>query len=185
MGRSYFEAKRLYQDMLKQGFSCWYFTKKEKIKPCIDFIMTNHPGSHTGLVLSSHFDRYSRNLFGPQYRGSYVRANEAYQWYTNESYTLTRAASEFLIQGIELEYPIVAFVGDYYIKDGEWTIDPNTTDPGLNDLRTVIENVYRVLLTRSRKGMYLYIQPEDMVILKGNGSSLAAKSKAEKLHRRL
>lgn len=151
------EAKRLYQEMIKQGFGCWYFTKKEKIQPCIEFIMRNHPGSHTGLVVSSHFDRFSRNLFGPQYRGSYVRANEAYQWYTKESYTLTRAASEFLIQGIELEYPIVTFVGDYYINNGEWTIDPNTTDPGLNDLRTVIENVYRVLLTRSRKGMYLYI----------------------------
>ena len=87
----------------------------------------------------------------------YVKANEAYQQYTNESYTLTRAASEFLIQGIELEYPIVAFVGDYYIKDGAWTIDPQTTDPGLKDLTTVIENVYRVLLTRSRKGMFIYI----------------------------
>ena len=151
------EAKRLYHNMLKQGFSCWYFIKKEKIKPCVEYIIHSYPGSHTGLVVSSHYDKYSRHLFGPQYRGSYVKANEAYQWYTKESYTLTRAASEFLIQGIELEYPIVAFVGDYYIKDGKWTIDPQATDPGLKDLKTVIENVYRVLLTRSRKGMFLYI----------------------------
>lgn len=143
--------------MLKQGFNCWYFTGKEQIKHYIEYIIRTYPGSHTGLVVSSHFDKYSRHLFGPQYRGSYVKATEAYQWYTNESYTLTRAASEFLIQGIELEYPIVAFVGDYYIKDGKWTIDPQTTNPGLKDLRTVIENVYRVLLTRSRKGMLIYI----------------------------
>lgn len=151
------EAKRLYNDMLKQGFNCWYFIKKDRIKPCIEYVKRTFPGSHTGLVVSSHYDKYSRNLFGPQYRGSYVKANEAYQWYTNESFMLTRAASEFLIQGIELEYPIVTFVGDYYIKDGAWTIDPQTTDPGLKDLTTVIENVYRVLLTRSRKGMFIYI----------------------------
>lgn len=151
------KSKKLYQEMIKQGFNCWYFIKKEKLMPCIEYIRRTHPNCHTGLVVSSHFDRYSRNLFGPQYRGSYVKASEAYQWYTNESYTLTRAASEFLIQGIELEYPIVSFVGDYYIKDGRWVIDPNASDPGLRDLRTVIENVYRVLLTRSRKGMFLYI----------------------------
>lgn len=29
-------------------------------------------------------------------------------------------ASEFLIQGIELEYPIAAFAGDYYIRNGQW-----------------------------------------------------------------
>lgn len=31
-------------------------------------------------------------------------------------------------------------------------VDPKTTNPGLKDLRKVLENVYRVLLTRSRKG---------------------------------
>lgn len=99
-------------------------------------------------------------MFGPQYRGCYVKAEEAYHWYTEESYQLTRGASEFLIQGIELEYPIVSFVGDYFIQDGKWKVDPHASNPGFKDLEKVIQNVYRVLLTRSRKGMFLYF-PKD------------------------
>ena len=74
---------------------------------------------------------------------------------------LTRGASEFLIQGIELEYPIVTFVGDYYIQNGKWVLDPKATfNAAIQDREKIIKNVYRVLLTRSRKGMFLYF-PHD------------------------
>jgi hypothetical protein len=153
------KARSLYQEMLSKGFKCWCFRNKENLYKTVQYIQKNYPESHTGLIVSSHLKSGSE-YFGSQYRGSYIKAEEAYSWYMNEGPNLTRGASEFLIQGIELEYPIVGFVGDYFMHNGQWTVDSKATDPGLKDLRTVIANVYRVLLTRSRKGMFLYF-PQD------------------------
>lgn len=153
------KARSLYREMLSNGFECWWFRDKAALLKTVQHIQKNYPESHTGLIVSSHL-KSGREYFGPQYRGSYIKAEEAYSWYMDEGPKLTRGASEFLIQGIELEYPIVGFVGDYYIRNGQWTVDSRATDPGLKDLHTVIENVYRVLLTRSRKGIFLYF-PQD------------------------
>ncbi len=153
------KARSLYREMLSNGFECWWFRDKAALQKSVQHIQKNYPQSHTGLIVSSHLKTGSE-YFGSQYRGSYIKAGEAYSWYMDEGPKLIRGASEFLIQGIELEYPIVGFVGDYYIHNGQWTVDNNATDPGLKDLPTVIANVYRVLLTRSRKGMFLYF-PQD------------------------
>lgn len=152
-------AKSLYQDMLAKGFECWWFRDQANLPITADYINHNFPGSHTGIVVSSH--KRDAGFFGRQYRGSYVKAEDAYNWYMNEGPRLTRGASEFLIQGIELEYPIVSFVGDYYIQNGQWVIDPQADfNNEIRDRETLIKNVYRVLLTRSRKGMFLYF-PQD------------------------
>ena len=152
-------AKSLYKDMLAKGFTCYRFQHKDKLPGVVDYVNSEFPGSHTGIVVSSHMRE--KDYFGTQYKGSYVRADEAYNWYMNEGPQLTRGASEFLIQGIELEFPIVSFVGDYYIQNGNWVIDSDATfKPEIKDKETLIKNVYRVLLTRSRKGMYLYF-PDD------------------------
>ncbi len=148
-------ARSLYQDMLARGFECWWFRDQASLERKVDYIKDNFPGSHTGIVVSSH--KSDVKYFGKQYLGSYVDAKDAYNWYMNEGPRLTRGASEFLIQGIELEYPIVSFVGDYYIRNGQWVIDPQAYfKKEIKDRKTLMKNVYRVLLTRSRKGMFLY-----------------------------
>lgn len=145
--------------MLRKGFQCWWFRDKENLPKVVQYIQSNFPGSHTGIVVSSHGRGHS--YFGPQYRGSYIKAEETYSWYMKEGPQLKRGASEFLIQGIELEYPIVSFVGDYSIQNGQWVLDQNAYfDREIRDRNTLIQNVYRVLLTRSRKGMFLYF-PQD------------------------
>lgn len=152
-------ARSIYQEMLKKGFQCWRFRDKAKLPDLVQYIQNNFPGSHTGIVVSSHMK--GQSYFGPQYRGSYIKAGEAYSWYMNEGPQLTRGATEFLIQGIELEYPIIAFVGDYYIQNGRWVLDQGAYfDREIRDRNTIIRNVYRVLLTRSRKGIFLYF-PQD------------------------
>jgi len=154
------KAKAAYQEMLSQGFKCWIFRNKENLSKSIKYVEEQFPGSHTGLIVSSHLNnpdgKYGKTFFGSQYKGSYIRAEDAYWWYREESRTLRRAASEFLIQGLELDIPIVGFIGDYFIKDGKWVVKKNAKDPGLKDLEAVIKNVYRVLMTRSRKGIFIY-----------------------------
>lgn len=153
-------AKALYQEMLGKGLKCWYFREQGKLAGIVHYVNENYPGSHTGIVVSSHM-RANRGYFGQQYGGSYVKAEEAYNWYMTEGPQLSRGASEFLIQGIELEYPIVTFIGDYYIQNGQWVLDPRAQfNSKIYDRNTIMKNVYRVLLTRSRKGMFLYF-PQD------------------------
>lgn len=148
-------ARSIYQELLRKGFQCWWFRDKANLPKVVQYIQSNFPGSHTGIVVSSHGREHS--YFGPQYRGSYIKAEETYSWYMQEGPQLKRGASEFLIQGIELEYPIVSFVGDYSIQNGQWVLDQNAYfDREIRDRNTLIQNVYRVLLTRSRKGMFLY-----------------------------
>lgn len=156
-------AKSIYQDMLKKGFECECFRDKKKLPELVQRIQNNYPGGHTGIVVSSHLKACEklRSYLGPQYNGSFVKAEETYSWYMNEGPKLKRGASEFLIQGIELECPIVAFVGDYYIQNGQWILDKKAHfDDKIRNPATLIQNVYRVLLTRSRKGMFLYF-PQD------------------------
>lgn len=73
------------------------------------------------------------------------------------------AASEFACQGLEIDFPIVIFGGDYFIKNGRFDFDEDKLNYQLKKYKNpklIMENIYRVLLTRSRKGMILYI-PDD------------------------
>ena len=71
-------------------------------------------------------------------------------------------ASEFLCQGLESEWPITTFGGDYFIHNGQWKVankilENNYYQNVYENLEQIIENIYRVLLSRSRKGLFLFI----------------------------
>lgn len=76
-------------------------------------------------------------------------------------YALEDVATEFGVQGLELDYAIVAWDADFRMSDGKWEYKRfkgtkwNNIDK-LED-RLYLKNAYRVLLTRSRQGMVLYI----------------------------
>lgn len=88
-------------------------------------------------------------------------------WFLNgkddvrSSYALEDVVTEFDIQGLELDYSIVAWDADYRYVDGAWTYNnfvgtrwKNVTS---EDKQLYLKNAYRVLLTRARQGMALYI----------------------------
>ena len=160
-------AKQLYQGIVDEGYELYTFRDSANLIKTVNYVEKEYPGSSTGLIISSHTDErrtvgnttYGKRIFGPQYAGSYIKAENAYGWFVNKSHRLEYAASEFLIQGIELDWPIVTFMGDYYIENGEWKVAPDAINNGLEDLPKAIENIYRVLLTRSRKGAFIYFPP--------------------------
>lgn len=72
-------------------------------------------------------------------------------------------ASGFDCQGLEIDFPIVIFGGDYVVRDGKFDFDESNLGYHLKKYKNpklIMENIYRVLLTRSRKGMILYV-PDD------------------------
>jgi len=71
------------------------------------------------------------------------------------------AASEFKIQGLEIDYAVVAWEGDYRYHDGKFDHHRfrgekwQTVRDSM--LQRYLQNGYRVLLTRARQGYVIYV----------------------------
>ena len=89
-------------------------------------------------------------------------------WFDHECKELTKAASVYANQGLELDYPIVIFGGDYVLGNGKWIsrgywYNRAKTQRDYENPEQIVENNYRVLLTRARKGMILFIPPDKIL----------------------
>lgn len=87
-------------------------------------------------------------------------------WYLNppvdvrSSYSLEVTANEYTTQGLELDYIGVCWGGDFLNSNGAWRTRQfrgNRWVAARNDRRRFIENSYRVLLTRAREGMVIWV----------------------------
>jgi hypothetical protein len=88
-------------------------------------------------------------------------------WFLNgkddvrSSYYLEDVVTEFDIQGLELDYSIVAWDADFRFENNEWHYynfsGSRWNNVNLEDKRIYLKNSYRVLLTRARQGMVIFI----------------------------
>jgi hypothetical protein len=88
-------------------------------------------------------------------------------WFLNgkddvrSSYYLEDVVSEFDIQGLELDYSIVAWDADFRFDGAEWTyynfVGNRWQNVASEERRLYLKNAYRVLLTRARQGMIIFI----------------------------
>lgn len=81
------------------------------------------------------------------------------------SYYLEEAASEFDIQGLELDWVCVGWDVDFRRGKDEWEYFSfrGTKWQRINaaDRQLYLKNAYRVLLTRARQGMVIFVPPGD------------------------
>ena len=88
-------------------------------------------------------------------------------WFLNgkedvrSSYMLEDVVSEFDIQGLEVDYTLVAWDADLRINNGTWSYN-SFKGSKWNKVRKpedilYLKNAYRVLLTRARQGMAIFI----------------------------
>ncbi len=84
---------------------------------------------------------------------------------TRSSYYLEDAATEFQVQGLELDWVCVAWCGDFRFNGEGWNYHDFRGDRWCNisnaDNRIYLRNAYRVLLTRARQGMVVFVPPGD------------------------
>jgi hypothetical protein len=87
---------------------------------------------------------------------------------TRSSYYLEDAATEFQVQGLEVDWACVTWDGDLRHAGSEWTYHDFRGSRWCNinnaDNKVYLRNAYRVLLTRARQGMVLFIpngEPSD------------------------
>lgn len=92
-------------------------------------------------------------------------------WFLNNSddirssYFLEEIATEFDIQGLEIDWVCLAWDINYYFKDGKWNCQYFSGTKWQNihneNDKTYLQNAYRVLLTRARQGLIIYIPEGD------------------------
>jgi hypothetical protein len=82
---------------------------------------------------------------------------------TRSSFYLEDAATEFQVQGLELDWTCVTWDGDLRFNGTGWTFHDFRGDRWINiknsDNRNYLRNAYRVLLTRARQGMVVFVPP--------------------------
>ncbi|HEX3470663.1 MAG TPA: DUF2075 domain-containing protein [Silvibacterium sp.] len=118
-----------------------------------------------GLIASSGAQRLR-----PE--GIHIKAEiDPANWFLNDSadvrssYYLEDVASEFDVQGLELDWAGVCWDGDFHNNDGKWICQAfkGTKWQLVNDesKRLYLQNSYRVILTRARQGMIIFVPKGD------------------------
>jgi hypothetical protein len=84
---------------------------------------------------------------------------------TRSSYYLEDAATEFQVQGLELDWACVTWDADLRFGQAGWNFHDfrgnRWTNVNNADNRAYLKNAYRVLLTRARQGMIIFVPPGD------------------------
>jgi hypothetical protein len=119
-----------------------------------------------GLVASSRAQRLKPHAIDIR-----VDVNPVH-WFLNEkedtrsSYYLEDAATEFQVQGLELDWVCVSWDGDLRFTGTGWSYHDFRGSRWCNvantDNRNYLRNAYRVLLTRARQGMVIFVPPGDV-----------------------
>jgi hypothetical protein len=118
-----------------------------------------------GLLASSKAQRLKPHAID-------VRVNiNPVHWFLNDrddtrsSYYLEDAATEFQSQGLELDWACVTWDGDLRFSDSGWSYHEFRGNRWTNILKMekqiYLLNAYRVLLTRARQGMVIFLPPGD------------------------
>lgn len=119
-----------------------------------------------GIVVSSQAQRlkpYCIDVKSPM---------DPVHWFLDEkddirsSYYLEDVATEFHVQGLELDWACVAWDGDFRYTEEGWNFKSFKGSKWQNinkaDRKLYLKNAYRVLLTRARQGMVIVVPEGDM-----------------------
>jgi hypothetical protein len=118
-----------------------------------------------GMVVSAHAERLKPLAIDVRVASNPVK------WFLDgkndvrSSYYLEEVATEFDVQGLELDWSCVVWDGDLRYADGEWS-HHEFRGTRWNSVRQewrkrYLENAYRVLMTRARQGMVLVVPEGD------------------------
>lgn len=118
-----------------------------------------------GLVASSHAYRLKPHAIDVRLQVDPV------QWFLHNkedvrsSYYLEDAATEYRVQGLELDWACVTWDADFRrVRDGweHWKfVGHKWQRVRMPERQTYLKNAYRVLLTRARQGMVIVVPPGD------------------------
>ncbi len=148
-----------------------------KVKARAQEIDKDHPKWKYGLLISNFAEQDVINkampgwvIKGSKYRPApnMVQNGQYGPWFAEKCQELEQACSVYGNQGLELDCPIVVFGGGYIRQNDQWVArgsryDYDVRSHNYNDTDAIVENNFRVLLTRARKEMIILI-PRDPIL---------------------
>lgn len=156
------KAKELYEDLSKT----YSIKLTRSLTEAKEWVIQKARGSERyGLIASSGAKRLRPN-------GIWVQSEiKAINWFLNgkddvrSSYYLEETATEFYIQGLEIDYAIVAWDANLRYENGDWKYYKfqGTKWQNIDNIydRLYLKNAYRVLMTRARQGFIIYVPEGD------------------------
>ena len=173
-------ASRLAQNVIASGFQILLTRDLEEAKTYIKARYEDSPYSRYGILASS------KDLKLPNYgiKNNFhdVKQVKKAKWYNSpvgekfSSNNLEDAITEFDCQGLEVDCALVAWGNDFLWNGDSWEMRKLRSQYKQEDPHALRKNSYRVLLTRSRDEMVIFI-PNDELFDKTETALLAAGAK--------
>ncbi|GAB2508927.1 DUF2075 domain-containing protein [Lysobacter humi (ex Lee et al. 2017)] len=120
-----------------------------------------------GMVVSSQAQRLKPHAIDVRVKVDPVHWFLAGKDDTRSSYYLEDVATEFQVQGLELDWTCVVWDGDLRVNDGKWAHFSFKGERweriNKRERQAYLENAYRVLLTRARQGTVLVVPEGDQL----------------------
>lgn len=153
-------------DALKKLSSLYPIVLSRDLRAAKRWIRDQARGSERyGLVASSGAQRLKPHAIDIRFSVNPVH------WFLNErddtrsSWYMEDAATEFQVQGLELDWVCMTWDADLRFVNSQWSyntfVGSRWTKVHKEDRRRYLLNAYRVLLTRARQGMVIFVPEGD------------------------
>ena len=164
----YEDLTDLYSQLKQSGFKIYYTNNLRKAKMYLWNRYEKSPDARYGMICSSRdksLGGYGMKTLSWPKTLNYGRWYNESQDHADSCCALDLAVTEFDSQGLELDCTLVGWGNDFIIQNGKWNNDrakryAYTSD--IKDAFTLRRNAYRVLLTRARDGMILYVPSDEL-----------------------
>lgn len=155
-------ANRISQHIHDDGFPLWLTRSLADAKAHVVERYAEEPDARYGLVASSRTQQFLPK-HGVDTNFQTMKRLKVGPWYNADRpdqqscCALEAVVTEYECQGLELDLPIVCW-GDDFRWDGlRWLVKPSRSKKVIKDAIQLRHNAYRVLLSRGRDGIVIYI----------------------------
>jgi Uncharacterized conserved protein (DUF2075) len=135
----------------------------EEAKNYLHELYADRPAALYGLLASSHAKNLARLGIGNDFQST--KRVQIHRWFNapaddpQSACALEQPATEFMCQGLELDLPLVCWGSDFVWQHDGWFTTAIRRRIPLLDPDQIIRNTYRVLMTRGRDGLLLFVPP--------------------------
>ncbi len=163
------EARKISTDLERNGYNLRLTHDLEQAKNYLRSRYDQNRDARFGIIASARDKDLNKHGIPKGFKSpGEVGPGKYGKWYSNEPQSegsctnLDTVATEFGVQGLELDACLLAWGTDFIRKDGMWT---NEFASGYRDKHRIVDamalrtNAYRVLLTRGRDACVVYVPP--------------------------
>jgi hypothetical protein len=162
------KAARLATGIHASTFPMYLTRDLEEAKAYLRHLYVGQPEKRYGLLASARSQNHLPK-FGVDSSFPATKRVKLARWY-NEAFghpqsccALKDVVTEFGCQGLELDMPVICWSTDMMWAGNTWKIRKVNSRYPLKDNEAIRRNAYRVLLTRGRDGLIVFVPPDPVL----------------------